>query len=240
MKEISIVLPAYNEEENIKWVVEKIAGYLEKKKFGKWEIIVVNDGSTDSTEMEVRKMMKRIRNLRIFKHPKNRGYGGALRSGFAAARYAWVGYTDADGQFDIHDLDKLIPLAGKYDIVAGYRVNRQDPLMRIFIAWVYNQIIWLSLGLKIRDVDCAFKIYRREVFEKIKLTSETGLIDAEILVKAKRAGFSIGQVGVRHFPRRAGQTIYEVGGRNKIFAFVKPQVVINLLKEITALRRQLA
>ena len=238
MREISVVLPAYNEEENIRPVVEKIYRYL-LKKFKTFEIIVVNDGSRDGTEAEVRQMMKRVSQLKLINHPANRGYGAALRSGFYAAKYPWVFYTDSDGQFEIADLEKLLPLTDKYDIVARYRVNRQDPLMRIFIARVYNLVIRLALGLSIRDVDCAFKIYRKRVFEKIKLMSETGLVDAEVLVKAKCAGFTIGQTGVRHFPRTRGQTIYEVGGRNKFFAFVKPAVVINLLKEIMALRRQL-
>jgi len=237
-KDISVVLPAYNEEENIPLIISKIQPYL-KKNFGKYEIIVVDDGSRDKTGKIVKDLQKTRPWLRLVTHPKNRGYGAALRSGFTSAKMPWVFYTDSDNQFDINDLDKLMPLTEKFDIVAGYREHRQDPYMRIFIAWVYNQIIWLSLGLKIRDIDCAFKIYKKQVFDKIKMTSETGLIDAEVLVKAKRAGFTIGQTGVRHFPRTLGQTVYEVGGRNKFFAFVKPQVVMSLLYEIGSLRREL-
>ncbi len=147
-------------------------------------------------------------------------------------------YTDSDSQFDISDLDIVLPMANYYDIVAGYRLNRQDPLMRIFIAFVYNRLIKLTLGLSIRDVDCSFKIYNRKVFESITMTSDTGLIDAEVLIKAKKKGFSITQVGVRHFPRVRGKTMYEVGQRNHFFAFVRPQVIIDLLYEIFKLKKE--
>ncbi len=232
---ISVVLPAYNEQENIPFAVNEVYSYL-KKNFSKFELIVVNDGSRDNTAQVVQKLAKSRPQLRLVSHSHNRRYGAALTSGFRVAKYNLVFYTDADCQFNIADLKKLLPLKKKYDIVAGYRLNRQDPLMRIFIAWVYNWVIRLSLDLKIRDVDCSFKLYHRRVFDSITLTSQTGLIDAEILVKAQRLGMSIGQVGVRHYPRVRGATIYEIGKRNKFFAFVRPRVVIDLLKEIYKLR----
>lgn len=133
-----------------------------------------------------------------------------------------------------------MPWADKFDMVAGFRENRQDPIMRIFIARTYNLIIRLALGLKVRDVDCSFKLYDREIFKRITMTSNTGLIDAEVLTKALRQGFTLKEVPVRHFARVRGATIYETGKRNKFWAFVKPQVVVDLLKEIYQLKSELA
>lgn len=235
-KEISLVLPAYNEQENIKKVVGEILKFGEKN-FQKFEIIVVNDGSTDNTVREIKKIL--TRKIVLVNHPKNRGYGAALRSGFAKARYEYVFYTDSDGQYKINHILDFLPLIEKSDIVAGYRSHRNDPLMRIFVGYVYNLIIRILFGLKIKDIDCSFKLYKREVFKKIKLRSNTGLIDAEVLIKARKKGFTIIQKGVKHYPRVKGKTIYEVGGRNKIFALVKPSVPLNIFKEIRLLWSEL-
>lgn len=239
LKSLSVVLPAYNEKENIEICIRSVYKYL-KAHYPKFEIIVVNDGSKDNTAAIVTKLKHSISQLRLVSHPKNRGYGATLRTGFAAAKMDRVFYTDSDNQFDISDLRLVEPLAAKYDIVAGYRLKRQDPLMRIVIATVYNIIIWATLGLKIRDVDCSFKLYNRKLLQSLKTISETGLIDAEVLVRARKKGSSIAQVGVRHFPRTLGTTMYEMGNRNKIFAFVRPQVIIDLLHEISVLRRDIA
>lgn len=234
----SVVLPAWNEQDNLPDVITSIVQYFKKRRI-KYEIIIVDDGSTDDTIKIVNKINKKNKFIRLARHKVNRGYGAALTTGFRASKNNFIFYTDADNQFNIKDLDKLIPFIEKFDIVAGYRIARQDPLMRIFIAYVYNIIIRFSLGLKVRDVDCSFKVYNAKIFKKIKLTSITGLIDAEVLIKAKKRGFTIHQVGVRHFPRLKGQTIYEIGKRNKIFAFVRPQVIVELLKEISLLRAEL-
>jgi len=237
-KSLSVVLPAFNEKDNIEECLNNVYKYL-KSRFTKFEIIVVDDGSTDNTASIVSKHQKSKKMIKLVKHGRNRGYGAALTSGFKTAKSDLVFYTDSDNQFNIKDLDKLLPLIKTHDIVAGYRVNRQDPLMRKLIAFVYNVLIKYSLGLIIKDVDCSFKLYKKTIFKKIKLTSQTGLIDAEVLLKAINQGFTVTQIGVSHFPRMKGETIYEMGKRNKIFAFVRPQVIIELLKEIKLLRYQL-
>src|SRR3989338_174176 len=231
---ISVVLPAYNEEDNIKKALTSIYSYLAAK-FETFEIIVVSDGSTDRTNTIVKKLSNKFKNIHLVLHPKNKGYGSTLRSGFKTAKNDLIFYTDSDNQYNINDLDKLLNLVKKFDIVAGYRVKRKDPLFRIFIASVYNLIIKTLLGLNTKDIDCSFKIYKKEVIKTLKLKSKTGLIDAEILIKAQKKGFKVGQVGVSHFPRVKGRTIYEAGPRNKILAFVKPSVVINIFKEIKEL-----
>lgn len=240
LKEISVVLPAFNEEENIEKQVLDITNYL-KKKFIRYDIIIVNNGSKDHTKQLVQKLQKNNKHIKLINLSKNHGYGAGLRAGFKEAKKELIFYTDSDNQFNIKELRILLPLIKKYDIVCGYRKKRQDPQMRIFIASVYNLIINLVFHLNIRDIDCSFKLYKRKVFDTIKLTTDTGLIDAEILIKAKRAGFTIApQLPVTHYPRTLGKTMYEVGPRGKFFAIVRPEVITEILKEIQKLRRELS
>lgn len=236
--QISVFMPAYNEQENISQAINSIDLYL-KERFVKYEIIVVDDGSRDKTNEIVREHIRRNKHVKLVTHPRNMKYGAALISGFRTAKYDPIFYTDADCQYNIKDINKLLPLLHRSDIVAGYRLKRQDPWMRIAISKVYNLIIWLGLGLHVKDVDCAFKLYRRKVFTNMDLISQTGLIDAEVLVKALRKGRVLKQVGVAHYPRTRGQTTYELGRRNKFFALVKPQVIVDLMKEMFILRSSL-
>lgn len=229
-KSISVFLPALNEEENIKSCVLLVKKYLSRR-FQDYEILVIANGSTDNTEKEALRLAKKDKHI-IVVNDKKIGYGVALRSGFTNSSKDLIFYTDADNQFSIENMDKLLPLLKTYDIVSGYRVNRQDPPMRIFIAYVYNMLIRILFNLDIRDIDASFKLYKKKVFEKMKLKSNTGLIDAEVLIKAKKLGFSIGQVGVRHYPRTKGKTVYGMGRRN---TFVRPSVIIKILWEIKKL-----
>lgn len=236
-KSISVFLPAFNEEENINLCVLSVKRYLNRR-FKDYEILVISSGSTDSTEKKVKELAKKDKRIKSIHHKKI-GYGRALRAGFANSSKELIFYTDADNQFNIEEMDKLLPLLSSYDIVAGFRINRQNPLMRIFIANVYNMLIRVLFNLKVRDIDASFKLYKREVFNNMRLKANTGLIDAEILIKAKKNGFSIGQIGVTHYPRIKGQSIYEIGKRNKLFAFVKPSVIMEILSEIKKLWSEL-
>lgn len=235
---ISVVLPAFNEEENIAIAIESIHRYLQKR-FSKFEIVVVNDGSYDETSRIVKNLAKSKKNIVLVNHKVNRGYGAALRSGFNKANHDLIFYTDSDNQYNIKDLDKLLPLIKNYDIVAGYRLNRQDPLMRIFIGYVYNLFITLLFNLGIKDIDCSFKLYKKEALDKIRLKSSSIFIDAEVLIKARKADFKVAQVGVNHFPRTQGKTSFEIGNRGRIFAFVKPQTAIDIFKEMKLLWSEL-
>jgi len=238
-KEISVVLPAYNEEENIEKQISDMYNYL-KKKFSSYEIIIVNNGSRDKTKQIIQKLQKSIKSIKLINLPVNNGYGAGLRAGFKEAKKELVFYTDSDNQFDIKELDLLLPLIKKYDIVCGYRKKRQDPQMRIFIATVYNILINLLFHIGVRDIDCSFKLYKKKVFDSMQLKSNTGLIDAEILIKAKKAGFTIApQLPVTHYPRTLGKTMYEIGPRGNFFAFVRPAVIVEIFSEIKRLWKEL-
>ncbi|MCB0308816.1 MAG: glycosyltransferase family 2 protein [Bdellovibrionales bacterium] len=201
---ISIVLPAYNEENNIAQAVSDCVEYLSGKS---GEIIVVDDGSTDQTSSLLENLCKKHGDiLRVIRHKTNLGYATSLKDGFLATTGDWIFYTDSDLQFDIQDIDLLLPHQDSADIIVGYRINRQDPATRKFAAKIYNLIIRCFFGLRVRDVDCAFKLFRRQVFDQIRIESSHFLVDAEILIKAKTVGISIAEVGVKHRPRYGGES----------------------------------
>jgi glycosyltransferase involved in cell wall biosynthesis len=202
--EISIVLPAYNEEANVAAVVRDVARYLGARELDA-EIVVVNDGSKDRTGEILRELEKEIPELRPQHHPQNRGYGAALRTGFEAARKRYVFYMDGDGQFHIDDLDQLLPLAGEDWIVTGYRIERRDPFVRRLNARLFGGfLVRVLLGVRVRDLNCAFKLIPKKVLDAIKLESTGALINAELYGRSIRKGFGIREVGVHHYPREAG------------------------------------
>lgn len=225
-KSISVFLPTYNEEENIRETVTKINDYL-KNRFSDYEILVINDGSKDRTADVVKETQRAIPQLKLINHETNQRYAQALRTGFANSTKDLVFYTDSDGQFDINEMDLLLPLLEKFDVVTGYRIKRQDALMRIWMGRIYNWAYRIFYWLPVRDLDCAFKLYKREVFKDMKFlpSIKNGSINAEVLLKARRKGFKIVEVPVHHLPRLKGATSNEVGGtQGRIFAFVKPRV----------------
>lgn len=200
---ISVFFPCYNEQDNITRTVEQALAVLEKLNCD-FEIIIVDDGSSDSTGQIADKIADRNSRVKVTHHQTNLGYGEALKSGFKAAKKELVFYTDGDGQFDISELPPLLPLLKRYDIVSCYRLNRQDNLIRKINGWGWSKLTGLLFGIKVRDIDCAFKLYKREIFDNIEMSSSGALIDAEILARAARRGYSITQKGVHHYPRTAG------------------------------------
>ena len=205
MQEISVVLPAFNEEANVEEVVRNCVAYLEQR-LPDYELLVVNDGSRDRTGEILDRLAVQLPRLRPLHHPQNRGYGAALRTGFGAATKRFVFYMDGDGQFDIHDLDRLLPLATDDDhIVTGFRIERRDPFLRRLNAKLFgNFLVRVMLGVRVRDLNCAFKLIPKKVFDRITLESTGALINAEIYGYAVRRGFGIKEVGVHHYPRTAG------------------------------------
>ena len=143
--------------------------------------------------------------MRVAHNHPNRGYGGSLQRGFQEARKDWIFFTDGDGQFDIGEITLLLDQLGNYDVVVGYRVDRQDPAIRKFNAWGWRVLCNAAFGMKIRDIDCAFKLLPRRLLNEIPLHSQGAMISAELLARACRRGYRIGQVGVHHYPRKAGQ-----------------------------------
>lgn len=225
---LSVVLPCYNEEANVERVTQAALEVLPTL-VDAFEIIIVNDGSGDRTGEIADRLAAAHSAVHVVHNNPNRGYGGALRRGFSAATLEWVFYTDGDGQFDLKDIANLLPLIDHYDIVSGFRIRRTDSLMRRLNAWGWKMLTRWLLGLKVRDVDCAFKIYPRKLFDEIELHSEGALIDAEVLAKATRHGYTIGEVGVNHFPRTAGK---QTGAR--------PRVILRAFVELIKLRRAMS
>lgn len=203
MISISVFLPCYDEQENVGRTVEKALMVLEKLN-ADFEVIIVDDGSSDRTGQIADEIAGRDSRVKVVHHQRNLGYGAALQSGFKAATKELVFYTDGDGQFDIDEMPPLLELMEQYDIVSCYRLNRQDSVIRKINGWCWTKLVCLLFGLKIRDIDCAFKLFKRRIFDNIELSSAGALIDAEVLARAARKGYSITQKGVHHYPRTAG------------------------------------
>lgn len=204
-QKLSLVLPAHNEADNIHAVVSRGLSVLPKIVSG-FEIIVVNDGSTDATGEIANQLAEEHEEVKVVHHEVNRGYGSALTSGFDAATGDLIMFMDADRQFDIADITALVPYVPHYDIVAGYRIRRQDPLYRKAYGKLFGIVVWILFGIRMRDVDCAFKIYRADLLKNLMLTAPGALINTEMLARSLRKGATVAQVGVRHYPRIAGKS----------------------------------
>jgi len=227
LRSLSIVLPCFNEEPNVLSAVAQAhvaaAQYAERH-----EIILVDDGSTDATRTLAAALAAADPTVRVVTHEVNRGYGAALRSGFAASTGDWVLLTDGDLQFDLSELSRLAEVAPENDLVAGYRIGRADPPARRAAAHAWNVLMRLTFGVALRDVDCAFKLMRGARLRALPLTSDGAMISTELLVRAQLAGWRIAEVGVHHRPRPAGEAS---GG--------DPAVVLRAFRERRALLREL-
>lgn len=203
LEALSIVVPFYNEEENIEATVRTIREVFDTR-VERYEMVLVNDGSRDRTGALADGLAASDPRVRVVHHPKNLGYGSAILSGFSAARHELIFYTDGDLQFDLKEFDRLVPLLATNDIATGYRGNRRDPWYRRLNAWTYNMVVRILFGVKVTDLDCAFKIYRKAMFEKIHPTSTGIFICGDILIQATKLGMTIGEVEVTHYPRTKG------------------------------------
>ncbi len=202
---LSVFFPCYNEEKNIEATVEKSIKVL--KDLGlDYEILIINDGSTDRTGEVANSFAKSNSHIRVISHKKNLGYGESLKSGFYNARYEVIAYTDSDGQFDFGEITKFLEKLDNTDLVIGYRIKRADPFFRTLFAKGWALSLFIFFGLKLKDIDCGFKVVKKEVIEKIPRlqSSRGGMINAELAIKAKKFGFSVAQVGVQHYPRTSG------------------------------------
>ena len=227
---ISAVLPAYNEEALIARTVRHVAAALGRLA-DDFEVIVVDDGSRDRTGAVLAALQAAEPDLRlrVVTHPRNRGYGAALASGFDAARLDLIFLTDGDRQFDVAELEKFLPaLDERTDLVIGWRQNRADPPLRLFNAWGWKLLVNALFGYTARDVDCAFKLFRRRVWQSLTVHARGATFSAELLVKARRLGFRVKELPVSHFPRSAGSA---TGAR--------PAVIVRALAELFRLRIRL-
>ncbi len=227
IQELSVFFPAYNEEGNIEKTVRGAKKVLQKTA-EKWEIIIVNDGSKDNTLKIAQKLGKEDKRIRVVNYKVNRGYGAAFKGGLYNAKYPWIVFTDSDGQFDFSEIGKFIRTQRKTkaDLVIGYYLKRKVSFTTIATSKLWEFVIFLFFGLKVRDVDCGFKLISKKVVDTIpKLESERGaFISSEFLVKAKKAGFKIVEIGVKHYPRKAGEST----GRNLNVIFKSFTDLINL------------
>ncbi len=234
LPELTYFFPAHNEAANVRGLVEEALAELPALA-ERFEIIVVDDGSRDETPGIADELAAAHPEVRAVHHPTNLGYGAALRSGFAAGRLAYLAFTDGDRQFQVADIRRLIDglllpgdAAHPPDVVAGYRIKRADPLVRTIYARMYRLANRIFFGLRVRDIDCACKLFRREALEGIHVESGGAFFSAELLIKLEAAGRRISEVGVPHYPRTAGRP-----------TGAKPQVILRAVRDFWALRLRL-
>jgi glycosyltransferase involved in cell wall biosynthesis len=225
--QLSLVFPVFDEEDNIGQLLEQ-ALTLAPRLAPEFEIVVVDDGSGDGSARIIEAHRLAEPRVRVIRHAANRGYGAALRAGLREARGELVFFSDADLQFDLDELATLLAHARDFDIVAGYRRPRRDPWHRRLLAAAWGTLVRGLFDLPVRDIDCAFKVFRRHVLEAIPIASVGAFVNTEMLVRARQAGFRIHQVPVTHRRRRFGS---QTGAR--------PRVIVRALFELLALYREL-
>jgi glycosyltransferase involved in cell wall biosynthesis len=217
---LSIVLPCFNEEANVADAI-RAATKAARRVSDDYEILVVDDGSTDATSDIASRFVDTTGRVRLLVLPHNRGYGAAVRTGIDAARMPWILLTDADLQFDLGQLEDFAPLTASADIVAGRRILRQDPLGRRITGAAWSGLTRRLFRLPVSDVDCAFKLIRRDLLDRVQLTSDGAMVSAELLVKCQAEGARVTEQGVRHRARVAG----EQSGAH-------PRVVVRAFREL--------
>jgi glycosyltransferase involved in cell wall biosynthesis len=224
---LTIFFPCHNEVENVERVTRK-AVEVGRSVADDLEVIIVNDGSKDGTAELADRLADELPEVRAVHNNPNLGYGGALQRGFRAATKDWIFYTDGDGQFDLEEIPRVLPMLEEYDVVSCYRLNRKDSFMRKANAFAWTALVDLLFHLGLKDIDGAFKFYPKPFIDGIEMHSTGALIDTEMLAKARNMGLSIGQTGVQHYPRLAG----EQSGANI-------KVILRAFKELFKLRRHI-
>ena len=229
MPSISLVMPAYNEADNIEPMVAEAVPALESVT-DDYEIIVVNDGSKDDTSGVTRRVMETNPHVCLVEHEVNQGFGAAVFTGFTSAEKDWIFYTDADRQFVLSELKNFVPLMDQADLIAGYRAPRRDPFLRVFYGKGWSALCTLVFGYTVRDVDCGFKLLRREIVEELAphIRSRGATFSIEWLARAKRAGYRFVELPVTHRPRVAGSQT----GANI-------NVIVRAFRELVQVRLQL-
>jgi glycosyltransferase involved in cell wall biosynthesis len=221
---ISAVLPAYNEEQVIASSVAAMVETFESLN-ADYEVIVVNDGSRDRTAEILTRLGQENPRVRMVAHERNQGYGAAVWTGFTSATRELVFLTDGDKQFDVDELTLLLPMMDGADMVIGYRHKRADPPLRLLNAWGWKLLVNGLFGYTARDIDCAFKLFRRSVLDRVDVHARGATFSAEFLIKARRLGYVIRERGVSHYPRPAGQA-----------TGAKPAVIVRAFRELWHLR----
>lgn len=205
IKSLSVFFPAFNEEKNLEKTVLGAIAFLKELNIV-WEILIINDGSTDGTRQTADRLAQKYSEVKVF-HQQNGGYGMAIRAGLKNAKYEWIVYTDADGQFDFSEITNFFSLCDHADAIWGYRLKRQDPFYRLLFSYFWGISIRLLTGVLLKDVNCGFKMFRKSAIKKIEPLKSTrgAMINPELALKLNKAGFKILEVGVNHYPRLFGQ-----------------------------------
>lgn len=203
-KSFSLIFPVYNESENIRVAIHQAMYYLDSL-FLDWEIITVNDGSHDGSGELIETLAQENKQVKVFHHEVNRGYGAALKTGFQNASKELIFFCDSDLQFHLSEILLCLVWIEQYDMVVGYRYKRTDPIHRRLNAYCWNRLVRLVLGLKVRDIDCAFKLFRNRVFKSIQIDAVGAMVNTDILTQAHRMGFKVKEIPITHFPRRNGE-----------------------------------
>jgi glycosyltransferase involved in cell wall biosynthesis len=224
---LTVFFPAYYDEKNIDKVVTKAVEVVESLHLKDYEILIIEDGSPDKTGEVADALAIQFPKVRVIHHPKNLGYGATLRDGFLNAKMDYVFYTDGDNQFDLNELKKFVALIPFSDIVVGYRKEKQYSLYRKFTSLCYNYLLRLIFDIHYWDIDCAFKLFKADLFKKIEIKSIDAFIDAEIMLKAEQLGYTVTEIGVKHLPRVDG-----------ISTGARPSVIFRTIKEVFDYRKE--
>jgi glycosyltransferase involved in cell wall biosynthesis len=212
---LSIVLPAYNEELNLEVMVERCLEIIPRITSMPFEVVGVNDGSSDQTGPRLERLAARYPLVKALHHPHNLGCGQALLTGFRHTRYQCIFYSDADLQFDLGDLQRFLPYVADYDLILGYRLARQDPWHRRLFAYSWKRLLYLLFHLNVRDINCGFRLIKREVLAPMEIESMGAMFFAEFLIKAISGGAKYIEIGVNHYPRGSGKP---TGGNPRVVA----------------------
>ena len=218
-------------------MVEKAIEVLSKLEV-EWEILVIDDGSTDRTPSITQQLSENLKGVKLVRHTRNSGIGSAVRTGISSSTMPWVFYTDCDGQFDLNELEMFWNLRGNADVISGFRRKRQDPLMRLMYSFAYNTLTYIFFFGGFKDVDASFKLFRREIFDRFSIRSTSSVADLELLLIPRKCGYRVRQLPVSHYPRRAGSVSYE-SYRKGIFAWVKLAPIWDMFLQLLDLRFRL-
>ncbi len=225
---LSVFFPAYYDENNIGKVVDKAVEVLESLGLKDYEVTIIEDGSPDKTAEVADALAAQYPKVKVIHHEKNKGYGATLWEGFTTARMDYVFYTDGDNQFDLEELRKFVAIIPFSDMVVGYRKKKQYSPYRKLTSFVYNLLLRFVFDIDYIDIDCAFKVFKTDLFRKIKVNTKDAFIDAEIMIRAQLQGYTFTELGVKHLPRVDG-----------VSTAARPSIIFRTIKEIFQLKSEL-